>query len=338
MSATAIPKLGVISDSPLQRHMLQSALQGNGVELTVSCAPEQFFEQQPERIELVDCWIVALEDDSIDFTDIMLSLDERNVPFLLGLELAPPQQDIAYVSWQRRLLTKLKEQIKLIESVEGADSIARIVAKYDAPVVEEKRKSSSPRREAKEVWVLAASLGGPGAVKEFLDKLPAGLDYGFLYAQHVDAHFSKVLTDVLGRHSELDLSPLVSGDSILAGEVRVVPVDQQTEFSDQGCLLKQQAWQGPYGPSIDQLLANLFAYYGDRCHVIVFSGMGNDGSMTIPQMKKSGCRIWTQLPESCANSSMPQSVLDLGCSDLSAEPEALADALIKLATSEGRIT
>jgi chemosensory pili system protein ChpB (putative protein-glutamate methylesterase) len=342
VSVGAAPALGVISDSPLQRHMLQCALKGNGVDLLVSCSPETFFDQISERVDAIDCWIVALEDESIDLTEIMLFLDEQDAPFLFGLELAPQEQDIAYVSWQRRLLTKLKEQIDVVEKLEGADSIARIIADNAPSSCEElnegvRKIRLEPRYKAEEVWVLAASLGGPSAVEAFLDRLPSGLEYGFLYAQHVDAHFSKVLTDVLGRHAKLDLHPVMAGEAVMAGEVQVVPVDHQTEFSDQGCIIKREDWSGPYGPSIDQLLANLFAYYGNRCNVIVFSGMGNDGSMTIPEMKKAGCRVWTQTPESCASSSMPQSVLDLGCSDLSAEPSELADALIKLAARERKI-
>jgi chemotaxis response regulator CheB len=57
--------------------------------------------------------------------------------------------------------------------------------------------------------------------------------------------------------------------------------------------------------------------------------MGNDGALTAPRMKRQGCCIWTQTPESCANGSMPQSIIDLECSEYSAAPKVLAQALIK---------
>ena len=96
-----------------------------------------------------------------------------------------------------------------------------------------------------------------------------------------------------------------------------------------GINIKSNQWDGPYGPSIDQLLKNVFQKYGSNCHVIVFSGMGNDGALLAPTLKRNGCAIWTQSPETCANGSMPQSIIDLDCSEFSGSPETLAKALIQ---------
>jgi chemosensory pili system protein ChpB (putative protein-glutamate methylesterase) len=108
-----------------------------------------------------------------------------------------------------------------------------------------------------------------------------------------------------------------------------VPVGNEVIFKDSGVLITQKAWEGPYGPSIDHLLANVLRCYASRCHVIVFSGMGNDGALIAPRMKRQGCSVWAQTPESCANGSMPQSIIDLECSELTATPKELAQALIK---------
>lgn len=333
-------QLGVISDSAYQRHMLQTALRGHDVSVAVSCEPGQFDDQRPERIAAVTCWIIELEDDSHDIADLMHELDDSDVPILFGLGIAPNIHELAYVSWQRRLISKVSDHLGRLEAIETEESLSKLVAADEtltqaaAPAVKRVRK---PSRVADEIWVLAASLGGPAAVKAFIDCLPANIGYGFLYAQHVDAHFSKVLTDVLGRHSQLDLHPMRSETPIMEGEIQVVPVDRQVNFSHQGCVVSEQEWPGPYGPSIDQLLTNVCAHFGARCHVIVFSGMGNDGALAVPKMSESGSRIWTQSPDSCAHYSMPQSVIDLGYSQLSADPESLAHAIVELAAQENRL-
>ena len=46
-------------------------------------------------------------------------------------------------------------------------------------------------------------------------------------------------------------------------------------------------------------------------------------------MKRQGCCVWAKTPESCANGSMPQSIIDLECSEFTATPKELAQALIK---------
>ncbi len=66
---------------------------------------------------------------------------------------------------------------------------------------------------ARQVWLLAASLGGPAAVKEFLDALPGGLPIGFIYAQHIDAAFETALPQAVGRHSQWHVNPARHGDA-----------------------------------------------------------------------------------------------------------------------------
>lgn len=334
MTSKTVPQIGVISDSPYQRHMLQSTLSRNGVEVLVSCEPQQFASQQETRVENVECWLVEMESEHADMMEIMQTLDEKSVPVLFGLGMAPHQQEVSFISWQRRLMSKLEDHLGAIAEIENAESLSKWVNTGVEHRSESGASHGKPGRKASEVardvWVLAASLGGPEAVKEFIDHLPADLSFGFLYAQHVDAHFSNVLTQVLGRHAQLELRGMRPDTALMSGEIQVVPVDRQIRFSEAGVQFENSPWPGPYGPSIDQLLANLLEYYGARCHVIVFSGMGNDGALTIPEMQKAGCRIWTQSPESCAHYSMPQSVIDLGCSAFSGTPAELADALVKL--------
>ena len=324
------PSVGIISDSPLQRLMLNNALQAYSIEVSVCCEPTSFFEQIKERTEQVHCCVVELDDDALDISEIIEYLDDEDIPFLLGLGAAPPKNEIEYISWERRLLSKLEEQCGSLEQLEDEQSIRLLDEglKADLAQTKQQTKDISPSQIADEVWVLAASLGGPAAVKEFIDQLPANLGIGFLYAQHVDAHFSAVLTDVLGRHSKLDLVPMQSGRPICRNEIQVVPVDHEVTFEGRVPNFAEGEWPGPYGPSIDQLLINLFRVYGPRCHVIVFSGMGNDGALGVPQMRQAGCEVWTQSPDTCGHYSMPQSVIDLDCSLVTDSPENLAHALV----------
>src|SRR5690606_25578444 len=102
----------------------------------------------------------------------------------------------------------------------------------------------------------------------------------------------------------------------------------EVKFDGGQACFTENKWPGPYGPSIDHLLRNLLSAFGEKCNLIVFSGMGNDGALMAPVMHRAGCRVWTQSPESCASASMPQAVIDLNCSDFTGTPEQLAQALI----------
>lgn len=331
------PQIGVISDCALQRHVLQSVLVCYGLNIAITCGPEMLEAQMQERLDRVECWILELDDEDFESESLDELIDQTDVPVLFGLGKAPPKNDEGYISWERRLFDKLEEHLGRVEILDSEASILALDDKLSEhhetepslTDVQEENALSKTRPVAKEIWVLAASLGGPAAVKEFLDEIPADFPVGFLYAQHVDAHFSNVLTNVLGRHSQLELKPMRQGDILREAEVSVVPVGNEVIFKENGVLITQNPWEGPYGPSIDHLLSNVLRCYAAHCHVIVFSGMGNDGALVAPRMRRQGCSVWAQTPESCANGSMPQSIIDLECAELCATPKVLAHALIK---------
>lgn len=183
---------------------------------------------------------------------------------------------------------------------------------------------------AREVWLLAASLGGPAAVKAFLDALPGGLPIGFLYAQHIDASFEQNLPQAVGRHSQWHVKNVRDGEALRCGEVMVVPVLHELGFHHDGRLkCSQRPWPEPYTPSIDQMMLNLAQQFGPDCGVIVFSGMGSDGSAAAAYVRRQGGEVWTQRADSCVCSSMPDSLREAGYSSFNASPRELAEALVK---------
>lgn len=305
--------------------MVNKALSEHVREISVSCTPEQFPELDQEKCQRVDCWMIECEDQELDPDAILSTLDQWHAPWLIGLGLAPQSEDLEYLAWQRRLLAKLDDV---------SSELGNLQERSLEPAREEPLQRDRPQRNlsaevASEIWVLAASTGGPEAVKAFLDHLPDQIGVGFLYAQHVDAHFSSVLTDVLARHAALDLWPMAHNQHLCVDEVQVVPVDEAIRFSDGRACFTQRPWRGPYGPSIDELLENLLDAYGTKCNVIIFSGMGDDGARAAEKMRHAGCQVWVQSPETCANSSMPEAVIANGGADLEAGPEQLAKALVE---------
>ncbi|MFV1872375.1 MAG: chemotaxis protein CheB [Oleiphilus sp.] len=345
-TANLHPQIGVISDCALQRHMIQKALSNNALEVAVNCDPSLFEGQSNQRIQQVNCWILVMDDEDFESDAINALIEQTDIPVLFGLDKAPNKYDELYISWERRLFSKLEELLGQLNKFESESSVLSLneasmpslnqTEESEAPVfISQQRKldggesqAQSAHIPASEVWILAASLGGPAAVKTFLDLIPRNIRASFLYAQHIDAHFSHVLTQVLGRHAKLNLMPLEDEQQLFDGEVRVVPVDHEVRFTNSAIKIMDTPWNGPYGPSIDHLLKNVVAGIGSKCHLIVFSGMGNDSAMAAPSMQKLGCQIWTQQPETCASASMPQSIIDMNCSNLTAAPEALAQALI----------
>ena len=324
-------QVGIVSDVVLQRHRLQAAAAKFGLDVCFS-GDSQRLQSYPEFPE-ARLWLVTLEDEADHPALFDYLLENTEAPVLFGLDQAPASGSPDYFRWERRLLGKLEQQLGDLEQLDSKVSLEELeVQAPENPVSSELPRwltPAAPDSVAEDVWVLCASLGGPAAVKAFLDCLPPGLPVGFIYAQHIDENFAGVLTRVLGRHAHYKLQHAEEHYRVKNGDVVLMPVEHEWKFDSTGVLTEQDTpWPGPYGPSIDQVLLNTADHYGARCHAILFSGMGNDGVIAAPLLKAYGSRIWVQESTSCGNSSMPDSVAATGCASFCGTPEQLARELI----------
>lgn len=322
----------VIADDVLQRHRLQQALDKHGMPVAFIGDPERFaaLDDVPESslcvVELTD------EEEYPELIETLLTDEGR--PLLFGPGAAPEPGHPEYVRWERRLFAKLRDQLGNLETLENQNSLDALASKRET-----RQRLSMPtwleaageNKPARQLWILGASLGGPAAVKAFLDALPGGLPVAFVYAQHIDAHFSSVLGSVLTRDSQWSLVTAEHGRTLRCGEILQVPVEHELWLDEEACIqLQDTPWSGPYGPSIDQLITNIARIHGGHCHSILFSGMGNDGALAAPALRQAGGHVWVQSPESCASSAMPESIRASGTADFEGEPRELAARLLRV--------
>src|SRR5690554_8211926 len=130
--------------------------------------------------------------------------------------------------------------------------------------------------------MLGASLGGPAAVKSFLDSLPAGLPVAFIYAQHIDPRFEKSLPAAVGRHCHYKLKNFIENEPLYCGEVLIAPIEHECYCRDGVLSISANAeWHGPYGPCKGQVIVNVLKNYGDRDGNLLLSGMGKEDDHVI---------------------------------------------------------
>lgn len=307
-------RVAVLADSHLQRHALREALTGLGYQLAVNMDPARLEVATLDQ-HAADVWLVSLLQVDAHLQALLEHLYEQDVPVLVGEGVTPHTGSEEYPRWRRSLDSKLRT----------------LVPRPDEPLLQQEAsvvEMQAVGGPATQVWLLAASLGGPVAVKEFLDCLPGNLPIGFLYAQHIDQGFEKSLPKAVGRHSQWQVRLARHNDFVGTGEVVVVPVDQELTFTASGRMqCRGRPWQGSYAPSIEQMMLNLAVGFGPRCGVIVFSGMGEDGSAACLDATGMGMQIWAQCSQSSTCASMPDSIRNTGYSSYSGSPRELAQAM-----------
>ncbi|MGQ9424934.1 chemotaxis protein CheB [Gilvimarinus sp. F26214L] len=323
-------RIGLLTHTQAEQRILRGLVAECGHQAG-SCLLVQELEHHPEFALddpglIADAWVVAIETESdddaggeeADSIDVEHWLDQQDnleggsaaVIFCDGVVPAP--HDARYLAWARRLKEKLNQ-------LEGAINLARGAG------------------SARQVWVLAASTGGPGAVKQFLDELPGGLGVGFVYVQHIDGEFNSTLAQAISRGNHYPAELVRHGSVVRPNEVAIVSPDVATELLPNGTfVVHQRPWSAPYRPSADYTVANVAHSYGARSGVIVFSGMGDDGAASSRLMRQKGGRVWIQTPASCTSDSMPQAALKAGAVQFQGEPRELAQRLRLIVEREAR--
>ncbi|WP_022963615.1 chemotaxis protein CheB [Halopseudomonas pelagia] len=315
MAEAFAPAIGLLAANPDKRRLLHSVLSHFGYRVVFCDDPAQLDCRRLAAIT-TEAWLLELPEESA-LSDWLL--EHSAVPVLLGAGEIPPADSEDYPRWERRLYNKL---LPLLGPVEGGQLPSMLTFKGTTKEVH------NARQPARCVWLLGASLGGPAAVKVFLDSLPADLPIAFIYAQHIDAGFESRLPSIIGRQNDWRIINCVAGTALHDGDVLVAPIKRSLSFSPEGRVrLSDTPWPGCYQPSIETLLDQVGGAFAPACGAIIFSGMGEDGVQACRRLRKQGVEVWTQDPRSAACSVMPEAVAAEGLSSRQGDPAELAVAL-----------
>lgn len=252
--------------------------------------------------------------------------------------------------FQEPELIEEMEFIEVLESSESTDSTEGLLdfeqvtldqdesETFEIPMLDdaamglqfdEPAKPSYQPAELGSCWVIGASLGGPAAVKRFLQSLPEDINCSFIIAQHIDENFLPVLADILTTSSSFEVKVANGSNPMSPGKIYLAPLKGKIIFLQDGSMLvdHSQKWSEPYSPCIDDVIESVSAVYKEKSGAIIFSGMGQDGLNGSQKMKALGGTIWAQSVDTCANGSMPDAVIAADLTSVVESPEMLAEQL-----------
>ncbi|MEN6669364.1 chemotaxis protein CheB [Psychrobacter sp. B38] len=299
----------VISEDHHQRVAFSDTIRSWGFTL-VGCVSRAQLQKKPELIETaIDVWLI----DS-DYDDSLVKATAMSKPaaVLIGFSQAPYLNEARqYAKWQRKLQRKFEHMLSIPVAVNTP------IQKYD-----------SSESDWHYVVFLGASMGGPSAIKEFLDNLSPTLPICLLLAHHFNNAMIDTLPRILNRHNEWHCQLITSSQRLRTGQCLIVPINQQIVCDSAGrVILLDQAWSGEYKPAIGQILKNTSDVYGSELINIIFSGMGNDGSQYLDLIQDNDSQLWAQDPSLSACPSQPQAIIDSGYCDFIGSPVELAKKL-----------
>ncbi len=297
--------IGLVAESPQDIHALGRIVKdaGHRVAGAVNAALPM-----PDVLPQAAAWLVRLDACYDNAQDLLESLDSQAIPVIYDDSDSSESGNIG---------------------ADHAERSRRIAGKLKQLAGRQERERSGKR--AREVWVIAASAGGPDAVTEFLRAIPRIPDeVALLYVQHIGCDISATLKRVIDNNSRWSVYSTDEFCVLEENTLYIVSPRCAMDLSGDGSIQPNgQPWQGPYSPSIDQVMAKVARQYGARSGAIIFSGMGDDGKRSCAFMQRLGGQIWAQEPSTCTIDSMPQCAIDSQCVSFIGSPQALAQRFIE---------
>lgn len=300
-----LPRLIVVAENPRQRLAFGEAVKSCGYDL-IDCIPSSRLDSSYLSLS-PDLWLI----DSANDVDVIEKLTHHD-KYLLGFTPAPEITNVkGYAKWQRHLKRKLIHVLGIPD--ENAVSSTKKVT-YDWHYL----------------FVLGASMGGPKAVKAFLDHLPTDLPIALLLAQHNDAKAIRSLPSVLTRNNKWKCDVIDGTVQLCQGKLWIVPPERQIKFAADGMIeLDDKPWQDQYKPCISDVMLAASHTTQNRMVSIIFSGMGDDGSNAAQFIIQQGSKVWAQTLDSCECPSQPESVQATGAVEFTGDPAQLAQRVIQ---------
>jgi len=227
-------------------------------------------------------------------------------------------------------MASVREQ--LIPKMKALIGVRRVVAAAPAPPV----RVAPPTTVRPEVLLIGCSTGGPDALSQVLEGLPATLPVPVLVVQHMPPLFTTMFAERLDRVAPMRVREAADGDAVVPGEVLVAPGGHHLVVQRSAGVVRAVIDDGPpenfCRPAVDTLFRSAVQVYGGRAVALVLTGMGQDGLIGCRLLADQGARIVVQDEASSVVWGMPGAVATAGLAHDVLPLDAIAG---KLAASFG---
>lgn len=175
-------------------------------------------------------------------------------------------------------------------------------------------------KHAIEVVAIGTSTGGPSALQAVLPSLPRNFPVPVLVAQHMPPGFTGPLAQRLNGLCPLNVREGIHGEVLKAGSIYVAPAGKQLQVQRKaGQLTLHIGDEAPittlYHPSVDVMFLSLAKEVGKGSLGVVMTGMGNDGTRGMREIKKAEGFGIAEAEETCVVYGMPRSIVEAGLAD-----------------------
>lgn len=343
-------KVLCVDDSALIRGLMSEIINSQADMEVVAVAPDPLVARDLIKRHDPDVLTLDVEMprmDGLDFLERLMRL--RPMPVLMvssltraGSEITLRALELGAVDFVQKpelgIRSGLLEYSALIADKVRAAARAR-------PRNTGRRERGAPRAleavmvSSEKLLILGASTGGPEAIRQVLQPLPAGSP-AILIAQHMPGGFTRSFAERLDRLCRIGVREAEDGERVLPGHAYIAPGDRHLKLARSGANYLVRLDAGPpvnrHRPSVDVLFHSAAEHAGRNAIGALLTGMGRDGAAGLLAMRRAGAATLAQDEDTSLVFGMPREAIALGAASETVALEDVAPRMMALAAASGR--
>ncbi|MCT4557606.1 MAG: chemotaxis response regulator protein-glutamate methylesterase [Pelagimonas sp.] len=214
-----------------------------------------------------------------------------------------------------------ENSLRLTEAVKAAAqarlSKGRLTGtkKISADAILPAPRATAMARTSDTIVAIGASTGGTEALRVFLQAMPVNAP-PIAIVQHMPGGFTKAFADRLNSVCEITVKEAEEGDRMITGLALIAPGNDHMMIERSGAHYRVALKEGPlvsrHRPSVDVLMRSVARSAGNNAIGLIMTGMGDDGSKGLLEMKEAGATTFGQDEQSCVVYGMPKVAKNVG--------------------------
>jgi two-component system chemotaxis response regulator CheB len=223
-------------------------------------------------------------------------------------------------------------ELRWAQLVQTIKALADVRVVRQRPLSPSRRKTPAVPHPPKghlrpQIIAIAASAGGPTAVRDTLRAFPRSIDLPVLVVQHIAAEFAGGFADwldgAIGTARRAVLA--TNGAALEPRTVYVAPSDRHLAVARERIALLNTPPVGGFRPSATVLFESIAMEYGNAGLGVILSGMGSDGVEGLRALRDAGGIVVAQDAASAAVNGMPAAAVQRGVVTVSLDPVGIGE-------------
>ena len=330
----------VVDDSPLQREILVNLLERDPQLEVVGWATNG--AEALRAVERLRPDVITLDDRMPIMGGLAaarsIMRDQPTPIVMVSAATGPDARGLADAALAAGILA-FRDKRALMSVASGSDLVRLIKSMAQVRLVRRRREPQVvPTHNADtsllpalhttpEIVALAASTGGPQALRDIITRLPANFPWPVLVVQHTTAGYSNTLVEWLRVGAHLPMRVAEDGELLVRG-VYIAPTERHMVVRGRHIRLLDEPAVSLHRPSATVLFRSVAQAYGGRSVGVLLTGMGDDGAAGLAEMKHVGALTIAQDEPSCVVFGMPAEAIRLGAADYVLPPYRIPALLV----------